>query len=58
MLLVWFEFFLDFLRLDFAVDMYDESAGFELVDGVTLLEGWSGLGFFGNGGVSSSCYRC
>ena len=54
MLLVWLDFFLNFLRLDFVVDMYDESAVFELVDGVALLEDWSGLGFFDMGGGSSS----
>ena len=58
MLVAWLDFFLDFLCLDFlaVVDMYDESAVFEfLVEEVeVLLEGWSGLGFFGKGGVSSS----
>ena len=56
MLVAWLDFFLDFLCLDFfaVVDMYDESAEF-LVEGVEVLsEGWSGLGFFGKGGVSSS----
>ena len=38
------------------MDRYDESADFPWMDGVVLLEGWSDLGFFGMGGVSSSSY--